>query len=36
MKESKAASYHLDDIKKAFNSVNKLKMTVSAKQGQIH
>ncbi|GGI82437.1 type II toxin-antitoxin system MqsR family toxin [Legionella impletisoli] len=35
MNESKAPTYHLNDIKKAFNSANKLRMTVSAKQGQI-
>lgn len=35
MKESKAASYHLNDIKKAFKDASKLRMTVSAKQGQI-
>lgn len=35
MKESIAPSYHLNDIKKAFDSVNKLRMTASAKQGQI-
>ncbi|KTC81953.1 type II toxin-antitoxin system MqsR family toxin [Legionella cincinnatiensis] len=35
MNESHAPSYHLNDIKKAFNSANKLNMTVSAKQEQI-
>jgi hypothetical protein len=35
MKESQAPSYYLNDIKKAFDDVTKLRMTVSAKQGQI-
>ncbi|MFT4060611.1 MAG: type II toxin-antitoxin system MqsR family toxin [Legionella sp.] len=35
MSESKRPSYNLNDIKKAFNNEHKLRMTVSAKQGQL-
>ncbi|WP_050805571.1 type II toxin-antitoxin system MqsR family toxin [Legionella drancourtii] len=35
MSESRRPSYNLNDIKKAFNNEHKLRMTVSAKQGQL-
>lgn len=35
MNDTRRPSYNLDQIKKAFNNESKLRMTVSAKQGQM-